>query len=170
MKILILSFLFPLICMAQENTSQAAKDLSIVEGDYTLTKGNSNYCSAGGPVGWFKTEKSDFDKDGYMLMVGTKFIFANINVPETKQTFPDCEYITKTEVKRHSGVGFLIETENQNCKNLNRIVRKSLRFEKDKISMDIYIKTEENGKKSNETSECVFELKRPSRFQQSIKK
>lgn len=169
-KLILVLLIIPSFSKAFDNNSQAAKDLAIIEGEYAVTNGSISFCSAGGPVGWVKTEKSDTNKDAYMLMLGTRFIFSDINKPEQKQIISECEYITKSETKKVDGAGILIETETQKCKSMTQTTRRKVHFERDKINLEVAVKTEENGQKKNVTSECSFALKSASRFQQSVPK
>lgn len=168
MNLLILIFTFSTLSYSQQNTSQAAKDLNIIEGEYILKSGSSSFCSAGGPVGWVRTEKAGKDVDHYMLMLGTKFIFVDINKPESKLAFPDCAYTTKTETKRSGDTGVLIENENRDCGTSSEHVRRTVQVNKDKITLTVRSQTESQGKKTTDTSDCTFELKRASREQQSL--
>lgn len=165
MKSLILVLtLFSTVSFAEEIQTKGALDLGIIEGDYSIKKGPKTFCYDG-PIGWFSPAKSD--KENPMLMLGTRLIFSNVNRPELKQTIDDCEVSAKTETKNIGGIGFLTETESRVCKSLKETTRRTVRVEKDQIVLEVSSTSSETG---NFSKACYFELKRPSRDQQSIKK
>ncbi len=162
--IIFVLFNFPLLAAPEEMT-KAEKDLNIIEGDYELVKGAVDFCSSG-PVGWFNTNKAERIKANEMLMLGTRFIFAKVNQPENKETIGECDYVQKTETKRIKNIGILTETESRYCKGISETTRRIVRVDGDKISLDV---TTSNSEAKSSTTLCFYSLKRPSRYQQSIK-
>ena len=166
MKLLLitLSLMLSITSFAEEIQSQGAIDLGIIEGDYVIKKGPKTFCYDG-PVGWFNPAKAD--KENPMLMLGTKLIFSNVNRPEQKEIIEDCEVTSKTETKRISNIGFLTESESRHCKSLKESTRRTVRVEKDQIVLEVTSSSSETG---NFSKACYYELRRPSREQQSVKK
>lgn len=162
-KIIFLSILLPLFAHSQDfPPSKAELDLNIKSGNYELKSGPYGFCSAG-LVGWVTTERAD----ERMLMLGTRFIFGNINTPPKKESIEDCDYTQKSETSRDNRYGILLEIETRNCKSLKENRRRLVRVDGDKITFEESLISSEAG---TSTKTCIYTFKQPSRQQQSIKK